>query len=1110
MIRSLHLILFTLVFSTNLEGQTPSRPSYIGVTMEVVSPVEAQRLGIAGGVRAIAIVPSSPALESGIQIGDILTRLDGRPVKTPNELIEVISPKTPGTVVNVDVLRAGALIEIPMKVAAKPTQLALTSEPILRLNYPAHTSQIYRAATDDAERFLATTSNDMTVKLWDLPGKTLLRNIRLPSDQRGVGRPHAVALSPDGLTLVVGVSAVDDDHNSIFVIDTTTGKLRSTILKFTGQVQHLIFSPGGQFLAACLAGEGVRIFTTTLNPDGSPGPFVPIYFDKDYDGADCYWGDWARSNDLNTPNHLWLATAAMDGHVRLYDVSANAATDAIAEPKPIGPASITPKIPNLQPTCCAFSPDGTRLAVSYWSSTVVNVYSTPKLKQGYTAPVAEITSGGLPSVVEWSKDGSCLLAAGAFHHPAKPGLRVLHWENGGLGPMGDWEGASDLVTALVPLNQGYTLLTSSDPLWTILDPQGSRVASPQGEPAFASVAPIANFSQTANQNFALSHSGSEIVFDVDPQMKVPLRFSLDEMNFVSASEQVFRPILSAKGLNVQYWRGNNVTPSLNGVPFLLEEMFKRDTFLSMSISPKKDSFILGSGWFLQAFDRTGKRLWAPQSLHGARAVNISGDGRIAGAACQDSTIRWFRMSDGKPILTLFLCKVNGDWQWICWTPEGFYRSSDRAEEWIGWQVNNGPDVLPEFYSAAQLYELFRDSQGIIPQLVHTEKSASQVVDELVKLGRMSKMPTLEEALQGVPTVSFVDLPDLSEWEQQTRNVTVQAHVSSPSESVTSIALYSNGKRVSDSEDSPLYFKDGIPTQTFSVTVKDGRTKLTAIALNSRKTASIPATAYVDFKGILPTSDLWIFGVAIEDYELTTPYCLADVQACIEALEGRGERIFREKHIVFLKNKEATRRAILDSFAELANKVRPQDTIVFIYAGHGAISDPTPLRDPEFHLVPFGADKAMHMNGQNRIPELGIPASMVRQQLIRIKAERQLVLLDTCHAGAFGSARAFGAVDKSIFDLANSAGTAVLASCGSAQLARADNTLKHGYFTYAFLEALRDGKADANEDGQIFVDEISSYIRDRVPALCRERTQPEQRPERFNGGQDFPLGVSDHL
>ena len=85
-------------------------------------------------------------------------------------------------------------------------------------------------------------------------------------------------------------------------------------------------------------------------------------------------------------------------------------------------------------------------------------------------------------------------------------------------------------------------------------------------------------------------------------------------------------------------------------------------------------------------------------------VNVTADGRLIVAALGDGTIRWFRVSDGEPVLALFIHPDGG--KWIAWTPQGYYDASLGADDLIGWQINHGYDRAPDFYPVSQFRDRF--------------------------------------------------------------------------------------------------------------------------------------------------------------------------------------------------------------------------------------------------------------------------------------------------------------------------------------------------------------------------------------------------------------------
>ncbi len=81
-------------------------------------------------------------------------------------------------------------------------------------------------------------------------------------------------------------------------------------------------------------------------------------------------------------------------------------------------------------------------------------------------------------------------------------------------------------------------------------------------------------------------------------------------------------------------------------------------------------------------------------------VGPSPDWRYLATANNDQIVRVWRLDSADVLVSLF---VAGD-QWIAWTPEGYYAASLRGESLMGWHINQGPEQLANFYSAAQFHK----------------------------------------------------------------------------------------------------------------------------------------------------------------------------------------------------------------------------------------------------------------------------------------------------------------------------------------------------------------------------------------------------------------------
>lgn len=83
--------------------------SWLGVEGEDLDPAAAASLGLSGGARVRAVTADSPASRGGLEAGDILTSLDGQPVRSLSSLKALLRAYRPGGTVSLSVLgRAGS------------------------------------------------------------------------------------------------------------------------------------------------------------------------------------------------------------------------------------------------------------------------------------------------------------------------------------------------------------------------------------------------------------------------------------------------------------------------------------------------------------------------------------------------------------------------------------------------------------------------------------------------------------------------------------------------------------------------------------------------------------------------------------------------------------------------------------------------------------------------------------------------------------------------------------------------------------------------------------------------------------------------------------------
>jgi serine protease Do len=88
----------------------------IGIGISDVTPENAKFFGDSAAIGGVVtqVEPDSPGAKAGLQIGDVITEVDGKKVNDAGELQVVIGQHKPGTKVNLTVLREGKSMSVPV------------------------------------------------------------------------------------------------------------------------------------------------------------------------------------------------------------------------------------------------------------------------------------------------------------------------------------------------------------------------------------------------------------------------------------------------------------------------------------------------------------------------------------------------------------------------------------------------------------------------------------------------------------------------------------------------------------------------------------------------------------------------------------------------------------------------------------------------------------------------------------------------------------------------------------------------------------------------------------------------------------------------------------
>jgi serine protease Do len=90
---------------------------WLGVAIQKLSPdlVQAFKLENDHGALVADVIPDGPAAKAGIERGDIIVRFQGHKIQDSSELPRMVATVAPGTQVDVDIVRGGKKLTIPVK-----------------------------------------------------------------------------------------------------------------------------------------------------------------------------------------------------------------------------------------------------------------------------------------------------------------------------------------------------------------------------------------------------------------------------------------------------------------------------------------------------------------------------------------------------------------------------------------------------------------------------------------------------------------------------------------------------------------------------------------------------------------------------------------------------------------------------------------------------------------------------------------------------------------------------------------------------------------------------------------------------------------------------------
>lgn len=975
-------------------------------------------------------------------------------------------------------------------------------------SFTGHTSDVGSVAfSPDGTRVLSS-SSEGTVKLWEAESARLIGTF--PS----MGNP--VAFSPDGTSLLSGSGGI------LKLWEAQSGRLIRTFEGRSNSVSSVAFSPDGARVLAASDGtvklwegaSGRLIRTFEGRPNGAISVALSLDGARVLSGNNDYtltlWdaesGRFLRtftghssavSSVAFLPDGAHVLSGSGDGTVKLWETES-------------GRLIRTLKGHTQAVTSVAASPDGARVlsgsgdfgdyrgdgdfSARLWETESGRLLRTFAGNASWVASVAVSPDGASmlsanydKTIKLWEAESGRLIRTFAGHSAwietatfSPDGAQLL--SGGGDGTIRLWEvatgrliraiAAGSIVRSVAFSPDGTRVLSVTDvgalSLWQAKSGRLIRTLERPSAESFS-----AAFSPNGTRVVSGSGIGMAKLWDADSGRPIG--------TFAGHSSAITSLAFSPDGARVLSGSYDNAIKLWEAESGRLVRTFAghSDSVRSVAFSPDGTRVLSGGGDdTVRLWDAASGELLRRFTGHsfGVNTVAFSPKGTRVLSGSNDATLKIWNPTTGGLLASL---TSGRDGDWLAITPEGFFAGSRQDTELLG------------IVRGLQLTSIDQIHQSLYnPDLVREALTG----DPGGEVAAAAEAISLEKVLDSGPAPSVFITSPAPGSESTADLLPVTARIVDNGKGVGRIEWRVNGVTAAVAAkpigNGPQY----VVTQKLAL--DPGANALEVVAYNSSNLlASLPARATIKFIGPPDQArpKLHVLAIGINQYvdQGWTPpgsskpfqfgplhLAVKDATSVAEDLKRAAARRYADVRVTLALDENATRDNLERKIDELASEMHPRDTFIFFAAAHG-ISE-----EGRFYLIPQdytgGSDPA------------ALESKAISQQRLqdwfanRLKVKRAVILLDTCESGALvaghlrsriGSAASEAGVGR----LHEATGRPVLTASALGQDAWegviGQSGERHGVFTWALLDGLRNG--DANRNGTIELSELVAHVQSRV-------------------------------
>jgi hypothetical protein len=256
---------------------------------------------------------------------------------------------------------------------------------------------------------------------------------------------------------------------------------------------------------------------------------------------------------------------------------------------------------------------------------------------------------------------------------------------------------------------------------------------------------------------------------------------------------------------------------------------------------------------------------------------------------------------------------------------------------------------------------------------------------------------------------------------------------------------------------------------------------------------------------------WAVLIGVEDYQdAGVPklrYAVDDIDRLHAVLVKHAG--YKAENIIVLKDADATVEKVRSTLGTiLPRQVGDNDVVMIYFSGHGG-AEPSLRGDSK-----DGTEKYMMLADSKADDMYGtaLPMSELARILARIRADKAVVIMDSCYSGAAGGRgvirdgmKSVGLSDDYLGALTGSSGTVVLTASKASEVSMEAVSLGLGLFTH-FLSLGLEGQADGNKDGLVSVLELFQFVSAMVPPAAKKMGSSQHPVMKGEISGMFPIAI----